>query len=111
MNEQEIRAEKGGTNNMPRTSPLIITVQSFRVYAQDQSRLCQALHRRYNRRGYFGGGRFKSVIVDKGETLINCLEYIDLNPLQAGVAFRPEEYRWNSLVYDLQTENKKRSLK
>jgi hypothetical protein len=29
--------------------------------------------------------RFISVIVDKGETLINCLAYIDLNPFRAGI--------------------------
>ncbi|MDD2389148.1 MAG: hypothetical protein PHP23_05370 [Desulfobacterales bacterium] len=27
-------------------------------------------NKRHNRRGYFGGDRFKSVIVDKGETLV-----------------------------------------
>ena len=37
-------------------------------------------NRRHHRRGYFGGDRFKSAIVDKGETLVNCLAYIDLNP-------------------------------
>ena len=63
-------------------------------------------NRRHNRRGYFWGDRFKSVIVDKGETLINCLAYIDLNPLRAGLVKRPEDYRWNSLGYHLQTENK-----
>ena len=31
------------------------------------------------------GGRFKSGIVDQGETLVNCLIYIDLNPLRAGL--------------------------
>ena len=30
-------------------------------------------NKRHNRRGYFWGDRFKSVIVDKGETLVNCL--------------------------------------
>ena len=45
-------------------------------------------NRRHNRRGYFWGDRFKSVIVDKGETLINCLAYIDLNPLRAGIVKR-----------------------
>jgi REP element-mobilizing transposase RayT len=54
-------------------------------------------NKRHNRRGYFWGDRFKSVIVEKGETLINCLAYIDLNPLRAGLVDRPEEYRWNSL--------------
>ena len=67
-------------------------------------------NRRHNRRGYFWGDRFKSVMVDKGETLVNCLAYIDLNPLRAGLVDRPEEYRWNSLGYHLQTENKDRFL-
>jgi hypothetical protein len=62
-------------------------------------------NRRHNRRGYFWGDRFKSVIVEKGETLINCLSYIDLNPLRAGLVKRPEEYRWNSLGYHVQTNS------
>jgi len=67
-------------------------------------------NRRHNRRGYFWGDRFKSVIVDKGETLVNCLAYIDLNPLRAGLVERPEDYRWNSLGYHLQTQNKNHFL-
>jgi REP element-mobilizing transposase RayT len=63
-------------------------------------------NRRYNRRGYFWGDRFKSVIVDRGETLVNCLAYIDLNPLRAGIVKQPEKYRWNSIGYHLQTGNK-----
>jgi len=63
-------------------------------------------NRRHNRRGYFWGDRFKSVIVEKGETLVNCLAYIDLNPLRAGLEGLPEEYRWNSLGYHIQTGNK-----
>ena len=42
-------------------------------------------NKRHYRRGYFWGDRFKSVIVETGETLINCLAYIDLNPLLAGL--------------------------
>jgi putative transposase len=63
-------------------------------------------NKRHNRRGYFWGDRFKSVIVEKGETLINCLAYIDLNPIRAGLVERPEDYRWNSLGYHIQTDNK-----
>ncbi len=63
-------------------------------------------NKRHHRRGYFWGDRFKSVIVENGETLINCLAYIDLNPLRAGLVERPEEYRWNSLGYHIQTGNK-----
>jgi hypothetical protein len=63
-------------------------------------------NQRHNRRGTLWGERFKSVIVENGETLINCLAYIDLNPLRAGLVKRPEDYRWNSLGYHVQTGNK-----
>ncbi len=46
------------------------------------------------------------MLVEKGETLINCLSYIDLNPVRAGIVKRPELYRWNSLGYHMQTDNK-----
>ena len=62
-------------------------------------------NRRHNRRGFFWAERFKSVIVDNGETLINCLAYIDLNPVRAGLVARPEDYRWCSLADHLQTNN------
>ena len=44
--------------------------------------------------------------MDNSETLINCLAYIDLNPVRAGLVTRPEDYRWCSLAYHLQTNNK-----
>jgi hypothetical protein len=67
-------------------------------------------NKRHKRRGYFWGDRFKSVIVDKGETLVNCLAYIDLNPSRAGITKRPEEYRWSSIGYHMQTNNKDKFL-
>ncbi|MBL0715943.1 MAG: hypothetical protein JJV98_19835 [Desulfosarcina sp.] len=67
-------------------------------------------NRRHNRRGYFWGDRFKSVIVERGETLINCLAYIDLNPLRAGIVKQPEEYRWSSIGYHMQTGNQDKFL-
>ncbi len=63
-------------------------------------------NRRHNRRGFFWGDRFKSVIVENGQTLINCLAYIDLNPVRAGIVEKPEDYRWNSIGYHIQTNNK-----
>jgi hypothetical protein len=67
-------------------------------------------NRRHNRRGFFWGDRFKSVIVEKGETLINCLAYIDLNPVRAKIVKKPEDYRWSSIGYHAQTGNKKNFL-
>ncbi len=63
-----------------------------------------------NRKGFFWAERFKSVIVENGDTLINCLAYIDLNPVRAGIVKRPEEYRFCSLGYHVQTGNKDRFL-
>jgi putative transposase len=67
-------------------------------------------NRRHHRKGFFWSERFKSVIVDNGETLINCLAYIDLNPVRAGIARRPEGYRWSSLGYHVQAGNAERFL-
>ena len=63
-------------------------------------------NRKYNRKGYFWGERFKSMIVQDGRTLVNLLAYVDLNPIRAGVVTKPEEYRWSSIGYHLQTGNK-----
>ena len=63
-------------------------------------------NKRHNRRGTLWGERFKSLIVEKGETLINCLAYIDLNPVRAALVERPKDYRWNSLGYHIQTGNR-----
>jgi REP element-mobilizing transposase RayT len=73
-------------------------------------RFTRFYNRCHNRRGFFWGGRFKSVIVDKGETLINCLAYIDLNPVRAHIVEKPELYRWCSLGYLIQTGNKDKLL-
>ncbi|WP_459926009.1 transposase, partial [Desulfatiferula olefinivorans] len=63
----------------------------------------QTFSRYYNkakgRKGTLWGERFKSVIVERGETLVHCLAYIDLNAVRAGIVTRPENYRWCSLGY------------
>jgi len=63
-------------------------------------------NKRHHRKGTLWGERFKSVIVENGNTLINCLAYIDLNPVRAGIVENPEDYRWNSISYHIQTNNK-----
>ena len=56
-------------------------------------------NKKYDRRGTLWGERFKSTLVQDGAPLLNCLAYIDLNPVRAGIVKRPENYRWNSLNY------------
>ena len=62
-------------------------------------------NRKHRRKGTLWGERFKSVIVENGETLVNCLAYVELNPIRAGIVKKPGDYRWNSLGYHAQTNN------
>jgi len=71
-----------------------------------KQRFTRQFNKKNKRKGYFWGQRFKSVIVENGDTLINCLAYIDLNPVRAGIVEQPEDYRWNTLGYLIQTKNK-----
>ena len=63
-------------------------------------------NRKHNRQGHFWSDRFKSVLIQSGESLLNCLGYIDLNPIRAGIVEKPEDYRWCSLGYRIQQGNK-----
>ena len=64
------------------------------------------VNKRRNRRGYLWNDRYKSEIVQDGNALLNCLAYIDLNPIRAAMVDRPEEYRWCSLGYHVQSGNR-----
>ncbi|WP_082863634.1 transposase, partial [Thermodesulfatator autotrophicus] len=69
-------------------------------YVQEiKQRFSRWYNRRVDRKGYFWADRFKSVIIETGEALLNCLAYIELNPVRAGIVERPENYRWCSLGY------------
>jgi len=68
-------------------------------------------NKKHGRKGYFWADRYKSVIIEKGEGLLNCAAYIDLNPIRAGIVKRPEDYRWSSLGYLAGTANKDNWIK
>jgi len=67
-------------------------------------------NKRHNRRGFFWGGRYKSVLLEEGNSLVNCLAYVDLNSVRAGIVGSPDDYRWSSLGYHCQTGNKDKFL-
>jgi len=90
-----------------------LQVEHFRNKWEDLSEFMKDLkqtfsrfyNKRHDRKGFFWSERFKSVIVDNGDTLINCLAYIDLNPVRAGIVEKPEAYRWSSIGYHVQRDN------
>ncbi|OCC14440.1 transposase [Dissulfuribacter thermophilus] len=71
-----------------------------------KQRFSRYYNKKHGRRGYFWGERFKSVLIEEGESLLNCLAYIELNPVRAGIVERPEDYRWCSLGYHVQSGNR-----
>ncbi|AEH45256.1 hypothetical protein Thein_1390 [Thermodesulfatator indicus DSM 15286] len=75
-------------------------LSSLSRYVQDiKQRFSRWYNKRVDRKGYFWADRFKSVIIETGEALLNCLAYIELNPVRAGIVEKPEDYRWCSLGY------------
>jgi len=102
-----------GNDKIKRT-PLPSQISALREKWQNLSEFMKEIkqgfsrfyNKRHNRRGFFWSERFKSVLVENGETLINCLAYVDLNPVRAGLVDRPGDYRWSSLGYHEQTGNK-----
>lgn len=60
-----------------------------------KERFSRWLNKRRGRRGTLWMDRFKSVLVEgKGEALRTMAAYIDLNPIRAGMAKDPKDYRW-----------------
>ena len=54
------------------------------------------MNKRLERSGTLWEGRYKSVLVEDCEqALLTVAAYIDLNPVRAGIAERPEDYRWS----------------
>jgi REP element-mobilizing transposase RayT len=53
-------------------------------------------NKQHKRWGHLFGGRFKAFLIDKETYFIEVLRYVALNPVRAGLAARPEAYRWSS---------------
>jgi REP element-mobilizing transposase RayT len=53
-------------------------------------------NRRHDRRGHLFQGRFRSIIVENDDYLIQLSFYIHRNPVRAGLVERLANYRWSS---------------
>jgi putative transposase len=53
---------------------------------------------RHGRTGTLWEGRFKSAAVDSDSYFLRCHRYIELNPVRAGMALHPRDYRWSSYL-------------
>jgi hypothetical protein len=62
-----------------------------------QSAFARWYNQTYDRRGRFWGGRFKSVYLQDSDAVLDCMLYVDLNPVRAGIVERPEEWKGSSV--------------
>ncbi len=51
---------------------------------------------RYTRTGTLFEGRFRSSLVQGDRYLLTCVQYIELNPVRAGLVKDPGDYHWSS---------------
>ena len=61
-----------------------------------QQRFTCWFNRRHQRRGRLWADRYKSVVLDGGRALWECLKYLEMNPVRAGLCADPADYRFCS---------------
>jgi hypothetical protein len=61
-----------------------------------QASFARWYNRTHNRQGRFWAGRFGSVLLEDERSVLDCMLYIELNPVRAGIATLPEDYQGSS---------------
>ncbi|MEE9302274.1 MAG: transposase [Thiotrichaceae bacterium] len=64
------------------------------------SRYAYYFNKRYGRTGTVWEGRHKSSLVQSDRYFLTCSRYIELNPVDAGMVGKPEQYKWSSYLVD-----------
>lgn len=68
-------------------------------------RYVQYINRTYHRSGTLWEGRFRSCLLQEESYLRACYQYIEMNPVRAGMVAHPAEYRWSSYRANAQAEH------
>jgi hypothetical protein len=58
----------------------------------------QAYNRRHRETGHIFQGRYKAILVEKEEYLLELCRYVILNPVRAGIIKKLEEWQWSSYL-------------
>jgi hypothetical protein len=62
-----------------------------------QSAFARWYNNHHERRGRFWADRFKSVYLETEAAVLDCILYIELNPVRAGLVERPEDWHGSSI--------------
>ena len=55
-------------------------------------------NKKYNKVGHLWQGRFKIKVITKDQYLIDCIAYVEQNPVRANLVSSPKEYEFSSYV-------------
>lgn len=70
---------------------------SLDVFMRDfQGPFAAWFNRTYKRRGHFWADRYKCIALDDYQALQECLFYVELNPVRAGLVRQPQEWKEGS---------------
>ena len=82
---------------------LLFKVRTGDVLSSFMHRLANVFAKRFNairgRKGHLWEGRFRSTIVEPTSYFLQCMAYIDLNPVRAEMVERPGDYQWCSYLH------------
>jgi len=53
-------------------------------------------NKKYNKVGHLWQGRYKSMLINKDKYLLDCIEYVEMNPIRANMYQSPFDHPWNS---------------
>jgi len=67
-----------------------------KLSAQVEGQFAQGYNRRKKRSGSFWEGRYHCTMIEPGKHLWQCMVYIELNMVRAGVVRHPEQWSWCS---------------
>ncbi len=85
---------------MPNHIHLIIDIEK----GSDVAKIMQGLNQtytiwfneKYKKVGHLWQGRYKSMLIQKNKYMLECIEYVEFNPIRANISKSPFEYRWSS---------------
>jgi putative transposase len=86
---------------MPNHVHLILSVNK----ATDLRKIMQGMtiayvrwfNKKYGKVGHLWQGRYKSMVIQKEAYVLNCINYIEMNPVRANLTQNPMDYAWSSL--------------
>ena len=85
---------------MPNHIHLILQPKEPQELASIMQRLTQVytiwFNEKYGKVGHLWQGRFKNMIINQDEYFIDCISYVEANPVRAGLVTSPREYPWSS---------------